>query len=69
MTTLKMAPSQVLPTRTLGKSGPEVPALRFGLMGLSSFYGTPESDEERFKILDRAYDLGETCKQSFQLLR
>ncbi|PVH67542.1 aldo/keto reductase-like protein [Cadophora sp. DSE1049] len=55
-----MAPSQVLPTRTLGKSGPEVPALRFGLMGLSAFYGTPESDEERFKILDRAYDLVET---------
>lgn len=28
-------------------------------MGLSAFYGKPESDEERFKILDRAYEMGE----------
>lgn len=28
-------------------------------MGLSAFYGTPESDEDRFKILDKAYDMGE----------
>lgn len=29
-------------------------------MGLSAFYGKPESDEERFRVLDRAYELGET---------
>lgn len=29
-------------------------------MGLSSFYGEVASDEERFKILDRAYELGQT---------
>lgn len=52
-----MAPPQ-LPTRKLGKNGPQVVALGFGTMGLSAFYGTPESDEERFKVLDRAYELG-----------
>ena len=29
-------------------------------MGLSAFYGKPESNEERFKVLDKAYELGET---------
>jgi len=53
-----MAPQ--LPTRKLGKNGPEVTALGFGLMGLSAFYGAPESDEARFKVLDRALELGET---------
>lgn len=48
-----------LPARRLGKSGPEVTALGFGLMGLSSMYGAIESDEQRFKVLDRAYELGE----------
>ena len=28
--------------------------------GLSGFYGATESDEDRFKVLDRAYELGET---------
>ena len=37
-----------------------VTALGFGAMGLSAFYGKPESDETRFKVLDRAYELGET---------
>jgi len=53
-----MASSQ-LPTRPLGKNGPQVTALGFGAMGLSAFYGKPESDEERLKLLDKAYDLGE----------
>ena len=52
-----MAPQ--LPTRQLGKNGPQVTSLGFGLMGLSAFYGTPESDEERFKVLDAAYERGE----------
>ncbi|RWA08951.1 hypothetical protein EKO27_g6145 [Xylaria grammica] len=47
------------PLRQLGKNGPMVPALGFGLMGLShNIYGEFPSDEERFAILDRAYDLG-----------
>lgn len=28
--------------------------------GLSAFYGKVDTDEERFKVLDRAYELGET---------
>ncbi|MCJ1475229.1 hypothetical protein MMC13_003890 [Lambiella insularis] len=52
-----MAPK--LPQRQLGKNGPLVTELGFGAMGLSSFYGKIGSDEERFKILDRAYELGE----------
>jgi aryl-alcohol dehydrogenase-like predicted oxidoreductase len=44
--------------RQLGKNGPKVAAIGFGAMGLSIFYGTPASDEERFKVLDRAIELG-----------
>lgn len=44
----------------LGKNGPSVPPLGFGLMGLCGVYGTPPSDEERFQLLDRAVELGET---------
>jgi len=46
--------------RKLGKNGPSLPALGFGLMGLSAAYGTPPSDEKRFQILDRAVELGDT---------
>lgn len=53
-----MAPSQ-LPTRRLGRNGPKVTALGFGCMGLSAAYGKPASDEDRFKVLDKAYELGE----------
>jgi aryl-alcohol dehydrogenase-like predicted oxidoreductase len=49
-----------IPTRQLGKNGPQVSAIGFGAMGLSAFYGTPASDEERFKVLDRAIELGST---------
>jgi aryl-alcohol dehydrogenase-like predicted oxidoreductase len=28
--------------------------------GLSAFYGSPLPDEDRFKVLDRAYELGQT---------
>lgn len=52
----KMSPK--LPQRQLGKNGPLVTELGFGAMGLSAFYGATESDEERFKVLDRAYELG-----------
>ena len=46
---------------TLGKNGPQVPALGFGLMGMSyTPYGSIPSDEERFALLDRAVELGAT---------
>jgi len=35
-----MAPPVTLPTRRLGKDGPEITALGFGLMGLSTAYGS-----------------------------
>ncbi|XXG96139.1 hypothetical protein Hte_002418 [Hypoxylon texense] len=46
--------------KPLGKNGPLVPRLGFGLMGMSHAYGETPSDEERFKVLDRALELGET---------
>ncbi|KAL2189270.1 Aldo/keto reductase [Thermothelomyces heterothallicus CBS 203.75] len=53
-----MSTSSKVPTRQLGRDGPIIPILGLGLMGLSSFYGTPPPDEERFKLLDRAHELG-----------
>lgn len=58
-----------LPTRKLGKNGPQVCALGFGLMGLSAFYGDVESDEERFKVLDRAYELGQNFWDSADIYK
>jgi aryl-alcohol dehydrogenase-like predicted oxidoreductase len=52
--------SKNAPLRKLGKNGPLVPALGFGLMGMSMLYGQPPSDEERFAVLDRALELGAT---------
>ncbi|CAF2077858.1 unnamed protein product [Rotaria magnacalcarata] len=49
-----------MPTRQLGKNGPSIAAVGFGAMGLSAYYGTPASDEVRFKVIDRAIELGST---------
>ena len=56
---LSMA-QQINELRHLGRNGPMVPSIGFGLMSLSGAYGAPPSDEERFKLLDRAFELGET---------
>jgi aryl-alcohol dehydrogenase-like predicted oxidoreductase len=46
--------------RQLGKNGPKVSLIGLGLMGLShQVYGAISSDEERFKFLDRAHELGQ----------
>ena len=47
-----------VPTRQLGRNGAQVSAIGFGAMGLSAFYGKPAPDEERFKVFDRAIELG-----------
>jgi len=51
--------STTLPTAKLGKNGPQVTRLGYGAMGLSAFYGAPKPDEERFALLDKAYEAGE----------
>ncbi|KAF2872429.1 aldo/keto reductase [Massariosphaeria phaeospora] len=48
-----------LPTAALGRNGPQVTRLGFGLMGLSMAYGPVPADPERLALLDRAYELGE----------
>lgn len=54
-------PTKPVPLHRLGYNGPLVPALGWGLMGLShGTYGTFPSDEERFAMLDRALELGDT---------
>jgi aryl-alcohol dehydrogenase-like predicted oxidoreductase len=47
-----------MPTRQLGKNGPQVSAIGFGAMGLSLDPSVSGSDEERFKVIDRAIELG-----------
>jgi len=49
-----------IPTRQLGKNGPQVSAIGFGAMGISVGNVPQGSDEERFKVYDRAIDLGST---------
>jgi hypothetical protein len=46
----KMSTSNII-YRKLGKDGPEVPALGYGAMGLSGFYGNRVSDEESHEII------------------
>ncbi|KAK3317135.1 NADP-dependent oxidoreductase domain-containing protein [Cercophora scortea] len=55
-----MAPPASLPTKPLGKTRRQIPALGFGMMGLSAAYGPFGSDEERLALLDRAWELGYT---------
>ncbi|KAK8123158.1 hypothetical protein PG984_011828 [Apiospora sp. TS-2023a] len=45
-------------TRQIGRDGPIVPAVGFGLMGASVGYGATDSDETRLALLDRAWEVG-----------
>ena len=51
-----MAPK--LPTRQLGRDGPQVTALGYGAMGLSAYYFPAAPDEERLQFLDYLYNSG-----------
>ncbi|KAK8105196.1 hypothetical protein PG999_008555 [Apiospora kogelbergensis] len=47
--------------RNLGKNGPKIPAIGFGLMLIGSpAYGAVPQDSDRFAILDKAFELGAT---------
>ena len=54
--------------RRLGKGGPEVPALGYGLISLAGFYGSPPDKEERFAVLDHAAKIGETFWDSSEFV-
>ncbi|KAH8901443.1 Aldo/keto reductase [Thozetella sp. PMI_491] len=51
-------PTNPIPMRKLGKNGPSIPAMGFGLMTIAGAYGDGPSEEEQFKILDRACEMG-----------
>ncbi|KAI9290682.1 aryl alcohol dehydrogenase, partial [Neoconidiobolus thromboides FSU 785] len=46
-----------LPTRQLGKNGPQVSSIGLGCMGMSAFYGTT-NEQENLETLNKAIDLG-----------
>lgn len=48
----------MIPRRTLGRQGLEVSALGLGCMGMSFAYGTPATEADAMRVLDRALELG-----------
>ncbi|CAI6338553.1 unnamed protein product [Periconia digitata] len=56
-----------LPTAALGKNGPQVTRVGFGLMGLSTFYGPAKPDNERLALLDEAHKMGQRFWDSADL--
>ncbi|ATY60057.1 Aldo keto reductase [Cordyceps militaris] len=49
-----------LPTRTLGRNGPQVTGIGLGLMSFAGWYKQQDTSEETaLAFLDRAYELGE----------
>lgn len=54
-------PASSIPRRRLGRNGPLVPAMGFGLMMVSDHgYGAKPEDESIHALLDRAVELGAT---------
>lgn len=51
-----------IPTRKIGQAA--VSEIGFGAMGISSFYGAVESDEERFKVCHPEHQHGAEPNQS-----
>lgn len=50
-----------IPTRSLGRDGPQVPAIGLGLMSIAGAYAdAAAANEQRLAFLDRVYELGET---------
>ncbi|KGO44818.1 Aldo/keto reductase [Penicillium expansum] len=47
-----------LPTRSLGRNGPQVPAVGVGLMSLGSIYGFAGSLEDKVAFLEHAHSIG-----------
>jgi aryl-alcohol dehydrogenase-like predicted oxidoreductase len=47
------------PTRPLGRNGPLVSAIGFGAMSIGGGYGQRTSTEDKFKLLDHAWEIGE----------
>jgi aryl-alcohol dehydrogenase-like predicted oxidoreductase len=48
----------LIPIRQLGENGPQVSAIGFGAITLSFTPANTAPDEEQFKIIDRAIELG-----------
>ncbi|KAI0534366.1 NADP-dependent oxidoreductase domain-containing protein [Xylaria digitata] len=44
--------------RQLGRDGPYIPAIGFGMMGMSLGYGPAATEEERMQLLNKAWELG-----------
>ena len=56
---MRMAQNTIV-MHQLGKDGPDLPAVGFGVMGLAGAYGNPPNEADSFAILDRALELGMT---------
>jgi len=48
-----------IPTRRLGRGGPQVSAVGFGGMSLGGAYGQKDTEEDKLALLDHAHAIGE----------
>lgn len=48
-----------VPTRTLGRDGPQVTAIGFGAMSIGGMYGEAGAEETKQGLLDRAHEIGQ----------